>query len=165
MAPLERQTATARTEALLVEHVEGETVVYDLRNDTVHCLNPLTTAVWRRCDGRTPVAEIPDQVAADLGDAVPPEAVWLALSELAKADLLEGSVALPAEARALSRRQMLARLGAVGGGVMAASLITSAVVPEAAAAASCTKGHAGDACSGGGNCCSGVCSGGHCVGG
>ena len=144
----------ARSERLLVERLEGETVVYDLENDTAHCLSPIMAAVWLRCDGRTTVDRIPALVTEELGQTVSPGLVWLALTELSRADLLDAEIPLPVELHSLTRRRMLQRLGLAGAGVAAASLIASVAVPEAAAALSCVPaGHPCDPGQGNGGCC------------
>ncbi len=52
---------------LVVEEVDGETVVLDPRDGTIHLLNTTGTMVVWRCDGRRPVAGI----ARELSEARP----------------------------------------------------------------------------------------------
>ena len=48
----------ARQDDFVVEKLPDETLVYDLNRYKAHCLNPTSALVWRRCDGRTTVAEV-----------------------------------------------------------------------------------------------------------
>ena len=91
------------------------------------CLNEFAARVWRECDGETSVAEI----AAALGEDE--RAVWLALHQLTKAQLLTEAIAFPPDmSAAKSRREIGARLG-----LGAAAFVTSIVAPMPAQAASC----------------------------
>jgi Coenzyme PQQ synthesis protein D (PqqD) len=90
-------------------------------------LNEFAARVWRACDGETSVAEI----AAALGDDE--RAVWLALHQLTKAQLLWEVIAIPPDmSAAKSRREITGRLG-----LGAAAFVTSIVAPMPAQAASC----------------------------
>ena len=48
----------ARKDELVIQEVEGETLVYDLKSHKAHCLNRTAALVWKRCDGRTRVGQI-----------------------------------------------------------------------------------------------------------
>jgi Coenzyme PQQ synthesis protein D (PqqD) len=123
------QTPKAKTARLIVREIDGETLVYDRSRDAASCLNEFAARVWRACDGETSVAAI----AAALGEDE--RAVWLALHQLTKAQLLTEAIAFPPEmSAAQSRREIGARLG-----LGAAALVTSIVAPLPAQAASCTN--------------------------
>lgn len=79
----------AKTARLIVREVDRETLVYDRGRDAASCLNEFAARVWRECDGETSVAEI----AAALGEDE--RAVWLALHQLTKAQLLTEAIELP----------------------------------------------------------------------
>jgi hypothetical protein len=136
--------------------VADETLVYDLKGHRAHCLNRTAAAVWRSCDGRTPVAAIGRRLGHDTGEGVDTEVVWLALAQLQKAGLLDDA-SLPARAAGVSRRAALGRL-------VGAALLVPAVV-------SITAPTAGAAGSGGGQSCKsnkdcgpdGACLFGRCV--
>jgi hypothetical protein len=119
----------AKTERLIVREIDGETLVYDRSRYAASCLNEFAARVWRECDGETSVAEI----AATLGEDE--RAVWLALHQLTKAQLLTESIAFPPDmSAAKSRREVGARLG-----LGAAAFVTSIVAPMPAQAASCVQ--------------------------
>ena len=117
----------AKTERLIVREIDGETLVYDRSRDAASCLNEFAARVWRECDGETSVAAI----AAALGEDE--RAVWLALHQLTKAQLLTEAIAFPPDmSAAKSRREIGARLG-----LGAAAFVASIVAPMPAQAASC----------------------------
>jgi hypothetical protein len=145
----------AKTERLIVREIDSETLVYDRSRDAASCLNEFAARVWRECDGETSVAAI----AATLGEDE--RAVWLALHQLTKAQLLTEAIAFPPDmSAAKSRREIGGRLG-----LGAAALVASIVAPMPAQAASCLT--MGTSCStlGGTPCCTGlVCEPGIVVG-
>ena len=55
---LETYAPRARQEDLVIEGLDGETLVYDMRTHKAHCLNPTAALVWNRCDGRATVGEM-----------------------------------------------------------------------------------------------------------
>jgi len=117
----------AKTERLIVREIDGETLVYDCGRYAASCLNEFAARVWRECDGETSVAAI----AAALGEDE--RAVWLALHQLTKAQLLTEAIALPPDmSAAKSRREVAGRLG-----LGAAAFVTSIVAPMPAQAQSC----------------------------
>ena len=122
----------ARIDQISAEHVAGETIVYDLRRARAHCLNDTATAVWRYCDGNTPVAEMAGRLQHEFG--LPPDEslVRIALKQLEYAKLVEGVPAEPLEA--LPSRREIGRKLAIA--TMAIPLVTSIVVPTPAAAQS-----------------------------
>ncbi len=119
----------AKTERLIVREIDGETLVYDRSRDAASCLNEFAARVWGECDGETSVADI----AAALGEDE--RAVWLALHQLTKAQLLTEAIAFPPDmSAAKTRRDIGARLG-----LGAAAFVTSIVAPLPAQAASGCK--------------------------
>jgi hypothetical protein len=129
------QTPKARTDGILVEELDGETLVYDLETHGAHCLNPAAALVWRRSDGNTRVR---DMVPLLAGVGLPEEEalVWMALSRLDEAGLV-GPVTLPGSKGSFSRKQVLRVLGATAAMTLLAPAVDSVVAPLAAAAASC----------------------------
>src|SRR5277367_5132437 len=140
----------AKTERLIVKVIDDETLVYDMSRHTASCLTELAAKVWRQCDGETSVAGI----AVALGEDE--RSVWLALHQLAKAQLLTEAIAVPPDmSAAKSRREVARRLG-----LGAAAFVTSIVAPTAAHA-SCSP--SASPCTGNSECCSNLCSIGLCV--
>jgi hypothetical protein len=149
----ERKTMAEKMERSFRGHVTTqamgtETLIYDERRHMAFCLNASSSAVWRLADGSRTVDEIAVEVSRQLGAEMSGELVRLALDELRENGLLETSAERQAESastresspagtssqtgtdRALSRRAMLARLGATA----LLPVIASIVAPTAAQA-------------------------------
>ncbi len=122
----------ARTDALLVEQVDAETVVYDTESKQVHCLGPLAAAVFAHCDGRTAPARLATLAGERLGTAVGEDEVAAALSQLEERRLLARPPLVLHDG--LSRREMMRRSVLAGAAVAAVPLITSIAAPTAAMA-------------------------------
>lgn len=130
----------ARDEGLLVEHVGDEIVVYDGETKEAHCLSPLAATVFAHCDGRTDLDGLARVASEELGEPISPSRVDDALAQLGECDLMEPRA--PRQV-GVSRREMIRRTAAVGGGVASLSLITTVMAPIAHAGASATCGTKG----------------------
>ncbi len=129
----------ARTEDLVVEELPEETLVYDLKRHTAHCLNGPAAVVWRHSDGQTSTTQMA-KILADESDLPRDEGiVRFALNRLQKAKLLEEGTNIPTVAAGHSRRELVKRL-ALGGVAMLLPLVTTMVTPVAAMAASTVVG-------------------------
>ncbi len=131
----------ARKDALLVEELPDETLVYDTKRYKAFCLNKTTAAVWQLCDGLTSIEEISDKICAEFGidreknQNAGTDLVNLALDRLAKARLLSEPTCAALPAPRYSRRELAARLASLGVALIPAVLMITA--PTAAAAATC----------------------------
>lgn len=134
----------ARSTQLEVVRLHEETVVYDLRTDKAHCLNPTSARVWKSCDGRHTAGEIASAMERELGSAVPVDVVALAIAELGKAGLLELPEGTKA-ARGISRREVVRRTAGLA--TIALPVISTLLAPTSASAASVSC-----ACSNPGEC-------------
>ena len=159
-----------RKDGLVVKELPDEMLVYDLERHRAHCLNQTAALVWKHCDGQTNAKEIAALLQKEL--KAPPgkldeRFVWLALDRLGKAHLLEERLGRPPEAARFARRELVRKLGLVGGLTVLLPLVTSIVAPTPAEAAatcvsSCTGQSPGTPCT----CCppfdciTGVCDGG-----
>lgn len=149
------QTPQARTEGLLVQEVQDEILVYDLKRHWAFCLNKAAAAIWESCDGQTPVAEIIRTVEKKLQVPMNEQLVWLTLDKLGKSRLLCEQITQPSDATPrISRRKAMRKIG--GAAVIALPLITSVITPTAVQAAticripntSCTAATIGCCCTG-----------------
>ena len=156
-------TPKARQDELVIEGLEDETLVYDLRTHKAHCLNQTAALVWNRCDGTSTVAEMRRALESELGTPVSAEVIWLALDRLGKANLLADRLPKSPVRQGMTRRDVMRRIGI--GAAVAIPLVTSILAPTAKAGISC--GHNGASCTSAANCCSGICnfSTNTCVGG
>lgn len=139
-----------RAHRLVIDDLPDEVLVYDLDRHQAHCLNRTAALVWRCCDGRSTPAEIARRLTAELDAPFSEDFVLLALGQLESQHLLERAPAEPAKFAALSRRQMVRRLGLAA--AVAVPLVTSIVAPRAVEAATCIP--PGQPCSPTIACCS-----------
>jgi hypothetical protein len=152
---------TRRKAGLIVRELNDETLIYDKRNLKASCLDGLASDVWNRCDGRRSISAISKSISSDRGTSIDEKAVCAALDKLAKADLLDAPVDMPAFiASGVSRRNAIKTLGL---GTAVASVMTIAV-PSVVDAASCLPGGAPCNNNNPAACCSGICGNGVCGG-
>lgn len=90
-----------------------EIILYDDRTHKAHCLNSTAAAIWRLCDGTHNVADIAKAVVqCSKSDPDAAESlVWTALRQLGRAGLLLNSLPSDSKLPALSRRELVLRLG------------------------------------------------------
>ena len=152
----EQSLPEARKEGLVVQHLSDEVLVYDQQRHKAHCLNETAALIWMRCDGKTTVASMAQDLSKQTGARVGEDVVWLALDQLGKSRLLQGR---SKAAEGVSRRDMMKRAGLAA--AIALPMVTSIVAPSAVQAATCKPSNAN--CSASAECCSGVCSGTKCL--
>lgn len=98
---------------ILVTHLDGELVVYELSTHEVHTLNPTAATVWQWCDGATRPEELAQRLAVhlDMPFDQAKHVLWLSIDRLQRANLLTAPVARPAEFAGVSRRRVLRLVG------------------------------------------------------
>jgi hypothetical protein len=124
----------ARRLGVFTEELPDELLIYDMDRHQVHCLNRPASVIWRRCDGKTTIADIATAASAALACPVAEDVVWHAVGQFAGLELLDSTDAAPAERARLSRRAVLAGMGGIVG--LALPTVTSMTAPLAADAAS-----------------------------
>lgn len=127
----------ARTEELVIEELPDETLVYDLKRHKAHCLNHTAAAVWRHCDGSTPISQLALILEEESDLPRDQGIVHLALDRLQKAKLLEDGFDGPENGISHSRRDLVKKL-ALFGGAMMLPVVSSITSPAAAMQASTT---------------------------
>jgi len=133
MKDMRDSAAALRKGGLTISELDGEVLIYDPEARRASCLNSFAAEVLSLCDGRRSVSEIARDMAANDVDE---RLVWVALTDLRKAELLQGEgPAAPDEVVGTRRRDLLKRIGA--GAAMAAPIVAGIAVPSAAQAASC----------------------------
>lgn len=152
----EQSLPEARKEGLVVQHLSDEVLVYDQQRHKAHCLNETAALIWMRCDGKTTVASMAQELSKQTGTRVGEDIVWLALDQLGKSRLLQGR---SKAAEGVSRREMMKRAGLAA--AIALPAVTSIVAPSAVQAATCKA--SGVACTASAECCSAVCSSNKCL--
>jgi len=114
---------------VIVERLPGELLVYDESCDTAHCLSDAAAAIFELCDGARTRPALAALAAQRLGRAFDENELDTVLTQLRGKALLDGE---QAAGDAISRRRVML----AGGGMVAASLITSIVSPLPTAAQS-----------------------------
>jgi len=117
IAPKAPLKPKARTAHLEVVPIDDELHVLDVQTGVVHRLHPITAVVWHQADGTQTIEDLHRYVQDEIDPQAGEEAVWLALDALAEADLLEERMAPPTGTQRISRRDMIARVAAVGVGI------------------------------------------------
>ena len=125
-----------RHDDLVVQELNGEILVYDLKRDKAFCLNETASLVWQACDGSKTIADIGKMLDSE-------DAAWLALNDLKKHRLIEQAIATPEKFQGLSRREVLSKI--VTGSILALPMISALYAPAAAQAAGSTE-NSGSTC-------------------
>jgi hypothetical protein len=167
MNKAEQFVPRARKEDLVVQELESEVLVYDLKRHKAHCLNLAAALVWKHCDGKSTVSAVARKVEAELPTTSGEETVLYALGQLSKFQLLdpdEGtaqatSLSTTGQRSSMSRRDFLRKAGV--GAAIAVPVIISLSAPTKSYAASCLP--TGSACGTPAQCCSELCVGGLCA--
>lgn len=133
----------ARKDKLLVQQVGDELVVYDQERHKAHRLNRTAAFVWRHCGSQRTAAEVAVLLESELNVPANEELVWWTLNRLDKAHLLQEHMTRPTEAASISRRQVVRRLGLVGGLAVLLPVVTSIVAPTPVMASSCPESGTG----------------------
>lgn len=150
----------SRQNDIVVQELNSEILIYDLKANKAYCLNEASSLVWQACDGKSSVSEIGKQLSEKLKSPISEEFVFYTLENLKENDLLTHGMRTPAALEGLSRREVIRRIGF--GSLAALPLVISLVAPTAANAASGEVVGFGDPCTGTagtqGSCASGqVC--------
>lgn len=122
----------ARQSGLVVQEVDGDTVVYDTDRHQASSLNRLASSVWKQCDGATPPAEIARRISTS-NEPVTDDAVWHALYQLGDVHLLDDAPARLERLAPVTRRELMTTLTRAG---LAIPLVTAVAAPAAAQAGS-----------------------------
>ena len=139
---------------LVIQELEDEVLIYDLRKNKAHCLNHTAAFVWQHADGETPVKQIANLLQRKLRTPVDESVVWFALEQLAKEGLLENKIAAPQMFAGMNRRTLITTLGKSA--AVAIPMIFAITAPTAAQTGSCLAN--GRNCTDGDQCCSAFCN-------
>lgn len=125
-----------RVNDLIVQDLDTEVLIYDLKINKAYCLNQTSSIIWHLCDGTKSVAEINESLSRQVNESVPEDLIWLALDQFKRNNLLEQSDKFEIKFNGLNRRQVVKKIGV-------ASLVTLPVIASLTAPAS---GAAGSSC-------------------
>jgi hypothetical protein len=122
----------ARTEAILIEPVGDELIVYDRVARKAHRLNPTAAFLWRNCDGIRSTTALSKLLHREMGLPEDTDLVLLALESLEKQRLIKSN----SSAHKVSRRDVMKRLRAVGVAAAMLPIVATVAAPPPTAAAS-----------------------------
>lgn len=120
--PVSRQTN------LVVQDLDKELLIYDLKIDKAFCLNETSALVWQLCDGLNSISDISHLMSRKLNTLVTEDLVWLTLNGLNKDELLENGEEFSNHFAALSRREVIRKVGLTS--IVALPLVSSVVAPQ-----------------------------------
>ena len=123
-----------RQNDLVIQHLNGEVLIYDLAVHRAFCLNEASALVWQACNGQNTISDISHAVSKNLKTTVGDDFVWLALERLKKEDLITDGDEIKPDFNGLSRREVIKRIGLSS--MVALPMIASLVAPSAIHAAS-----------------------------
>ncbi len=130
-----------RKEDIIVQELNGEILIYDLKANKAVCLNEVSSLVWDACDGNQSVSEISQAIGKKLNSPANEDIVWLALDQLKKEKLIANGAEVVSKFDGMSRREVIRKVGL--GTMIALPLVSSLVAPTAASAQSGTTCLAG----------------------
>ncbi len=129
----------SRKDEIVVQELNGEVLIYDLRTNKAFCLNETSSLVWEACDGNTSVSDISRSISRKLNAPANEDLVWLALDQLKKEKLIANSEEVIPDFNGMSRRDVVKKIGFAS--LVAVPVISSLVAPVAAqTGSSCTGG-------------------------
>ena len=129
-------TPAARKDDLVIQEVDGETLVYDLKTNKVVSLNKTSALVWKNCDGKKTAAEIAKEIRQNIGIKINEDFVYFAVNQLNKEDLLKPAFDYSDKFAGMSRREVIRKVGV--GAMIALPVVAALVAPNAIQAQSCT---------------------------
>lgn len=133
---------SSRRSDLLLQEMDQELLIYDLKRHKAYCLNRTAALIWKHCDGANSSEDLRRLLEKDLQTTVPPEAVRLGLVRLASLGLLNNGT----ERRrpGPSRREALVKAGKAAAWLL--PVVTAMVAPTPAAAATRCPARTGQSC-------------------
>lgn len=117
----------SRQSDIVVQELESEILIYDLKMNKAFALNKTVATVYRACDGKTSFAEL--KLKSQFTD----EIIYLSLDELKKENLLE-SDSYVSPFTGMTRREVIRQVGFAT--VIVLPVISSLVAPTSSHAAS-----------------------------
>jgi len=124
----------SRRDDLVVQELNGEVLVYDLKTHKALCLNETSALVWNACDGTRDLGELREYASTKMKASVTDDLIWLAIDQLSKEKLIENAPQPAAHLTGLSRRDVVKRIGV--GAMVAIPIVSGLMAPRALAAGS-----------------------------
>jgi len=154
-----KQTPVARRSGIVVKKMDNEVLVYDTERHQAHCLNQQAALVWENCDGTRTITDFYRLLDQNISSRQKEQIIWIALTQLETAGLLDEPIAKPDTVKGMTRRQLIKAAGIAA--LLAIPVVTTMMAPTAAHASTCLA--SGQGCTSSAECCSGLCSVNVCV--
>jgi hypothetical protein len=119
----------SRKDEIVVQEVDGEVLIYDLRANKAFCLNETSALIWHACDGSRDVPALSKFVTKRLNAPANEDLVWLALDQLAKEKLLDAIPESDGRFAGMSRREVIRKVGL--GAAISIPVVAGLVAPQA----------------------------------
>lgn len=129
-------TPSARKDDLIIQEVDGETLVYDLKTNKIVSLNKTSSLVWKNCDGKKTAAEIAKEIQHNIGTKINEDFVYFAVNQLNKENLLKPPFDYSDKFAGMSRREVIRKVGV--GAMASLPVVAALVAPSAIQAQTCT---------------------------
>ncbi|MCX7641004.1 MAG: PqqD family protein [Pyrinomonadaceae bacterium] len=141
----------ARKEDLVVQEVNGELLVYDLKANKASHLTETAAFIWKSCDGTRSVDDLREMATSYFKTEISRDFIVFALDELSESGLLTSK-----RRRHLSRREALKRIGVAT--MVALPIVASLSIPNTSlASATCVGITCTTTCPFPCNCSGGTC--------
>lgn len=118
----------ARRNDLVVQEVDGELLIYDLKTKKAYHLTETASFIWKSCDGSRSINDLKEVTSLHFKTQLSDDVVLLALDELHRNDLLSCGFS----GRGVSRREVLKKIGAMT--AVALPIVASLSIPNTALA-------------------------------
>lgn len=162
---LQRSIPPARTRELIIQHLDDEMLIYDRQHHTALCLNHTAALIFQHLDGARTATDIADELRDATNTPITADVVMLGVNDFNRFRLLQAIDDKPScqsatkaqrttePASALTRRQVIARLG-IGAAAVTLPVVVSIIAPTPVQAATCVP--RGQSAGSPTSCCSGA---------
>src|SRR5262249_5341349 len=129
--------------------MDQEVLLFDSATDKAHVLNETAALVWKLDNGKRSVEQITQLAARELHSAPNQDLIWLALTQLSKAGLLEQPLTAVPPSLRLSRREFIQKAALAA---MLIPVVKTVAAPTRNQISSCSE----DTCITTDDCCPGL---------
>ncbi len=123
----------ARNSNLLIQKLDGEIVVFDLKTNHALYLNETSAIIWNLCDGKKDVSDIRKILREDFNTRVSDDFILFSIYQLRKDELLSKDDEIDRYLKKFWGRRAIRKIGQKGNWMVLPN-ITSVTAPTAIAA-------------------------------
>lgn len=122
----------ARNENIVVQKLENEVFIYDLKKNQAFCLNNKLSIIWNHCNGVSSFEDVMRDFSINHNLKIDKDYIWFALQKLSEKELLQTDFC----AARISRRDVIFKYGLAS---VTLPVIASLIAPTAVSAQSCAN--------------------------